>query len=152
MMTHPPVDDLPEEAASILLGVFEELSRSRHPGLARWAGPVSDALLIRLVSLTNDVHVDLDAEPCPPLARLNAAELKGLHQVLAAGADASDDDAVIDWCTKMGRLIVAEFGLRAYHQAAIDAKVAVIAAEELRIARESRLAPGFRGVPSQRRP
>ena len=131
-MTHPPVDDLPEAAAAMLLSVCGELSQSRQRGLARWASAVSDALLARLVSVTTRVHVEFDAEPCPPLAWLDAAELKGLHQLLAAGTHASDDDAVIDWCTKMGRLIVAESYRRAYHQAAIDAKAAVIEAEERR--------------------
>lgn len=131
-MTHPPVDDLPEEAAAMLLGVCGELSQSRQPGLARWAAAVSDALLARLVSVTTRVHVEFDGGACPLLTRLHAAELEGLRQLLAAGAHASDDDAVIDWCTKMARLVVAESYRRAYHRAAIDARVAVIEAEEQR--------------------
>ena len=34
-MTHPPVDDLPEEATSTLLDVCWQLSQSRH---AAWRG------------------------------------------------------------------------------------------------------------------
>jgi hypothetical protein len=51
-MTHRPVDDLPAEATSTLLGVCEQLSLSPHVGLARWAASVSDALLVRLASVT----------------------------------------------------------------------------------------------------
>jgi hypothetical protein len=138
-MTHPPVDGLPEEAAAMLLGVCEQLSQSRHRGLARWAASASDALLVRLVSVTAGVDVDTtDAEPCPPLAHLDSAELEGLHSVLAAGADASDDDAVIEWCTRMCRLINAEFYRRQHEQAVFDARAAAIEAEELRLAREAR--------------
>ena len=147
-MTHPPVDNLPKEATSTLLSVFEQLSRSRHAGLARWAAPVSDALLVRLVSVMAGAHVEVTGmEPCRPLARLlNGAELEGLHSVMRAGADASDDESVVEWCTRMCQLIVAEFYRRAYEQAAIDAKVAVIEAEERRLACEARLAPDL-GVP-----
>ena len=68
-MTYPTVDDLPEEATSTLLGVCGQLSQSRHPGLARWAASVSDALLVRLVTVTTGVHVDgTTTEPGPPLA------------------------------------------------------------------------------------
>ena len=147
-MTHPPVDDLPEEATATLLGVCEQLSLSRHAGLARWAASVSDALLVRLASVKagERVHV-IDFEPCGPLAWLDAAELEGLHSVMLAGADASDDESVVEWCTRMVQLIVAEFYRRAYEQAAIDAKVAVIEAEERRLACEARRAPDLRGVP-----
>jgi hypothetical protein len=96
-MTHPAVDDLPEEATATLLGVCEQLSLSRHAGLARWATSVSDALLVRLASVTSGerVHV-IDFEPCGPLAQLNAAELEGLHSVVLAGAEALDDEAVVE--------------------------------------------------------
>ncbi len=89
-MTHPPVDDLPEEATSTLPGVGEQLSLSRHAGLARWAGSVSDALLVRLASVTSGARVDvIDFEPCGSLAWLDAAELKGLYSVELAGAEAN---------------------------------------------------------------
>jgi hypothetical protein len=147
-MTHPAVDDLPEEATSTLLGVCEQLSLSRHTGLARWAASVSDALLVRLASVTSGARVDvIDFEPCGPLAWLDAAELKGLHSVVLAGAEASDDESVVAWWVRMGRLIVADFYRRAYEQAAIDAKAAVIEAEEWRLACEARPATDFRGVP-----
>jgi hypothetical protein len=132
-MTHPPVDDLPEQAAATLLGVCGQLSQSRQQGLARWAASVSDALFARLVSVTTGVNVDSDAEPCPRLAHLDLAELKDLYSVLAAGADASGDDAVVDWCTRTGRLIAADLYRRLYEQAAIDAKAAAIEAEERRL-------------------
>jgi hypothetical protein len=140
-MTHPPVDDLPEEATSTLLDVCEQLSRSRHAGLARWAASVSDALLVRLVTVTAGARVDVTGiEPCRPLARLRRAELDGLYSVLLAGADASDDESVVEWCTRMCQLIVAEFYRRQYEQAAIDAKAAVIEAEERRLACQARRA------------
>ncbi len=146
-MTHPRVDDLPEEATSTLLGVFEQLSQSRHAGLARWAASVSDALLVRLVSVMAGAHVEVTGiEPCRPLARLNGAELEGLHSVMRAGADASDNESVVEWCTRMCQLIVAEFCRREYEQAAIDAKAAVIEAEERRLARGARLASDLRTV------
>jgi hypothetical protein len=108
-MTYPTVDDLPEEATSTLLGVCAQLSQSRHPGLARWALSVSNALLVRLVSVTTGVHVDgTTTEPCQPLAKLDAAELEGLYALLLAGTEASDDESVTRWCTRMSRLIVAE--------------------------------------------
>jgi hypothetical protein len=72
-MTYPTVDDLPEEATATLLGVCAQLSQSRHPGLARWAVSVSNALLVRLVSVTTGVHVDgTTTEPRQPLAKLDA--------------------------------------------------------------------------------
>ena len=146
-MTHPPVDDLPEEATSTLLGVFEQLSLSRHAGLARWAASVSDALLVRLASVTSGARVDvIDFEPCGPLTWLDAGELEGLHSVVVAGAEASDDEAVVGWCTRVGRLIVADFYRRAYEQAAIDAKAAVIEAEEGRLAHEARPTLDLPGV------
>ncbi len=145
-MTHPPVDDLPEEAAATLLGVCGQLSQSRQQGLARWAASVSDALFARLVSVTTGVYIDSDAEPCPRLAQLDVAELEGLHSVLAAGADASGDDAVVDWCTRMGRLIVADFHRRLHEQAVIDAKAAAIEAEEQRLARAARPSHDLYGI------
>jgi hypothetical protein len=76
-MTYPAVDDLPEEAASTLLDVCGQLSQSRHAGLARWAASVSDALLVRLVTVTIGAPVDVtDIEPCRPLAELDGAELE----------------------------------------------------------------------------
>ena len=145
-MTHAPVDDLPEEAAATLLGVCGQLSQSRQAGLARWAASVSDALLARLVSVTTGARVDFtDTEPGRPLAQLGATELEWLQSVLLAGADASDDEAVIEWCTRMGRLIVAEFYRREYERAVINAKAAAIEAEEL--AREARPVPDLRGIP-----
>ena len=135
-MSHPSVDDLPEEATSTLLGVCSQLSQSRHPGLARWAASVSDALLVRLVTVTTGVHVGgTTTEPCPPLAKLDGAELDGLYSLLFAGAEASDDESVVRWCTRMSWLIVAEIYRREYIQMAIDAKVAGIEAEERRLAR-----------------
>jgi hypothetical protein len=133
-MTYPAVDDLPEAASSTLLGVCGQLSRSRHPGLARWAGSVTDALLIRLVAVTTGVHVgDIGDEPCP-LTTLAAAELEGLHALLSAGADASDDESVVHWCTRMNGLILADFCRRELEQAAIDAHAGAIVAEERRLA------------------
>jgi hypothetical protein len=147
-MTYPAVDDLPEEATSTLLGVCGQLSQSRHAGLARWAASVSDALLVQLVSVTTGARVDVtDIEPCQPLARLDGAELEGLHAVLLAGADASDDESVVEWCNRMGRLIVAEFYRRAYLRAAIDAKAAAIEAAEQRLAGQALPAPDLRGIP-----
>ena len=120
-MSYPTVDDLPEEATSTLLGVCSQLSQSRHPGLARWAASVSDALLVRLVTVTTGVHVGGGTtEPRPPLAKLDAAELEGLYSLLLAGTEASDDESVVRWCTRMGRLIVAEIYRREYIQVAID--------------------------------
>lgn len=147
-MTHPPVGDLPEAATCTLLGICEQLSLSRHAGLARWAASVSDALLVRLASLRSGVRVDIiDFEPCGPLARLDAAELDGLYSVALAGAAASDDESVVEWCTRMALLIVADFCRRAYEQVAIDAKVAAIEAAEWRLACVARPAPDLRGVP-----
>jgi hypothetical protein len=145
-LTHPAVDDLPEEATSTLLDVCWQLSKSRHAGLARWAASVSDALLVRLVTVTTGVHVGgTTSEPRQPLAKLDAAELEGLYLLLLAGAEASDDESVARWCTRMSRLIVAEIYRREYIQVAIDAKVAAIEAEELRLACEAP-ARAFRAV------
>jgi hypothetical protein len=139
-MTHPTVDDLPEQATATLLDVCSQLSQSRHAGLARWATSVSDALLVRLLSIKNGAPIDIiDFEPCGPLVRLDAAELDGLYSVMLAGSDASDDESVVEWCTRMCQLIVAEFSRRQYEQAAIDAHVALIEAEERRIACEAQL-------------
>jgi hypothetical protein len=138
-MTYPTVDDLPGAATSTLLGVCTQLSQSRHPGLARWAASVSDALLVRLVSVTAGVHVDGTTEPRPLLANLDGAELEGLYSVLLAGAEASDDESVAGWCTRASRLIVAEVYRRELIQAAIDAKAAAIEAEERRLTCEARL-------------
>jgi hypothetical protein len=147
-MTYPAVDDLPEEATTTLLDVCTQLSRSRHAGLSQWAAAVTDALLVQLVTVTTGATVDVtDIEPPRSLAQLDAAELSGLHSVLLAGADASDDEAVTAWCTRMLRLIVADFYRRIYEQVAINAKAAAIEAEERRLAREARTAPDFRSVP-----
>ena len=67
------------------------------------------------------------------LAERNTAELIELRQALAAGARTGDDEFV-DWCTRTDKLIVAELYLRAYLQAAIDTKAAVIIDEERRLA------------------
>jgi hypothetical protein len=134
-MTYPTVDDLPEAATSTLLGVCAQLSQSRHRGLARWAVSVSDALLVRLVSVTTGVHVGgTTTEPCQPLAKLDAAELEGLYSLLLAGTEASDDESVVAWCTRMNGLILADLCRRELEQAAIDAKVKAILAEERRLA------------------
>lgn len=133
-MTYPAVDDLPEEATSTLLGVCSQLSQSRHRGLARWAASASDALLVRLVSVTTGVHVDGASNKPRPLKALADAELEGLHALLFAGAEASDDESVVAWCTRMNWLILADFCRRELEQAAIDAKVEAIVAEERRIA------------------
>ena len=91
---------------------------------------------VRLVSVTTGVHVDgTTTEPCPA-GKLHAAELEGLYSLLLAGAEASDDESVVRWCTRMGRLIVAEIYRREYIQVAIDAKAAAIEAEERRLACE----------------
>jgi hypothetical protein len=146
-LTYPTVDGLPEEATSTLLGVCSQLSRSRHAGLARWAASVSDALRVRLVSVATGVHVGgTTTEPCPPLAKLHAAELEGLYSLLLAGAEASDDEPVVQWCTRMGRLIVAEIYRREYIQVAIDGKAAAIEAEERWLACRGRPAPVLRAV------
>ena len=146
-MTYPAIDDLPEEATSTLLGVCSQLSQSRHRGLARWAASVSDALLVRLVSVTTGVHVGgTTTEPRQPLAKLDAAELEGLYSLVLAGAEASDDESVARWCTRMGRLIVAEVCRRELIQVAIDAKLAAIEAEERQRACGAREAPAARSV------
>ncbi len=132
-MTYPTVDNLPEMATSTLLGVCAQLSRSRHAGLARWASSVSDALLVRLVSVTTGVHVDDSGNERCPLKTLDDAELEGLHAVLFAGAEASDDEWVVAWCIRMNGLIVADLWRRQLEQAAIDAKAEAIVAEERRL-------------------
>jgi hypothetical protein len=145
-VTYPAVDDLPEEATTTLLGVCAQLSRSLHPGLARWASSVSDALLARLVLVTTGVHVDRSGnEPCP-LATLAAPELEALHALLLAGTEASDDDSVVRWCTRMNGLILADLCRRELEQLAIDAKVAAIVAEERRLGCLSRPVPDLRIV------
>jgi len=147
-MTYPPVDNLPEQAAAMLLGVCGQLSQSRQAALARWAASVSDALLIRLMSLTSGARFDVvDFVPSGPLALLDAAELDGLHAVVIAGAMTSDDAFVVEWCTRMDRLIVADFCRRAYEQVAVDAKAAAMVAEERRLACVARItAPHLRSV------
>jgi len=133
-MTFPAVDDLPEEAASILLGVCTQLSQSRHARMARWAASVSDALLVQLVTVTTGATVGVtDIESPRPLALLDGAELDALRALVGAGAEASDDESVVEWCTSMGRLIVAEERRREYIQVAIDAKAAAIGADERRL-------------------
>jgi hypothetical protein len=147
MITYPAVDDLPEEATSTLLGVCTQLSQSRCVGLAGWAASVSDALLVQLVNVTAGVTVDVtDIEPPYPLAWLEAAELETLHSLLRAGTEASDDEPLVEWCTRMVGLIVADFHRREHEQAAIDAKLAVINAEEWRRACGVRRAPGLCSV------
>ncbi len=144
-MTYPAVDNLPEAATSTMLGVCAQLSRSRHSGLARWAASVSDALLVRLVSVTTGVHVDgSTSEPCP-LKTLDDAELEGLHALLLAGVEASDDDSVVAWCTRMNGLIIADLWRRELEQAAIDAKAEAIVAEERRLGCLSRPKGTFAG-------
>jgi hypothetical protein len=133
-MTYPAVDHLSGEATSTLLGVCAQLSRSRHPGLARWASSVADALLVQFVSVTTGVSVDgTGSQPCP-LRTLAAAELEGLHSLLFAGAEASDDESVVHWCTRMNGLILGDFGRRELEQLAIDATVGAIVAEERQLA------------------
>src|ERR1700753_423638 len=146
-VTYPSVDDLPEEATSTLLGVCSQLSQSRHRGLARWAAAVSDALLVRLVTVTTGVHVDgTTTEPGQSLAKLDAAELEGLYAVLLAGAEASDDEVVARWCTRMSRLIAAGVCRRELLQVAIDANAADIEAEDRRGACAARPVPALRTV------
>jgi hypothetical protein len=147
-MTYPAVDDLPEAAASALLGVFAQLSQSRHPGLARWAFTVSNALLCRLVSVTTGVNVGgTGKEDRRPLATLTAAELDGLHALLLAGAEASDDESVARWCSRMDGLVIADFYRRELEEAALGAKVDAIIAGERRPAGETRSEPATRQSP-----
>ena len=147
-MTYPTVEDLPEQATSTLLGVFAQLSRSRHRGVARWATSVSDALLAQLVSVTTGVQVGGTVTEPFPLKMIAAAELEGLHALLRAGSEASDDDAVVRWCTRMDGLIIADFCRRELEQLAIDAKAAAIVAEERRLGCVNRPVPEFpRAVP-----
>jgi hypothetical protein len=145
-MTHPAVDELPEAATSALLGLYEQLSRSRHPRLARWAAAVSDALLVQLASVTSGARIDVvDFEACGPLAQLDDVELEALRAVVL-GATTSDDVSVVEWCTRMDRLIDADLWRREYEQAVIDAKAAVIEAEERRLACQARTTPHLRSV------
>jgi len=148
MITYPAVDDLPEEATSTLLGVCTQLLQSRRAGLSRWAASLSDALLVQLVTVTAGVTVDIsDIQPPCPLAQLETAELETLHSLLRAGADASDDESVVEWCTRMVGLIVADSYRRAYEQVAVDAKAAAMVAEERRLACVARIrAPHLRSV------
>ncbi|WP_343709037.1 hypothetical protein [Mycobacterium sp.] len=132
-MRYPAVDDLPGAATSTLLGVCAQLSRSRHPGLARWATSVSDALLVRLVAVTTGVHLDGASSAPRPLQTLDNAELDGLHALLLAGAEASDDDSVVACCTRMNELIIADLCRRELERAAMEAKAAAIVAEERRL-------------------
>ena len=145
-MTYPAVGDLPEEAASTLLGVCAQLSRSRHRGLARWAQSVSDALLVRLVSVTTGVDVGSATSERCPLKALDDAELEGLHALLLAGAEASDNDDVVQWCTRMNGLILADICRRELEQLAIDAKAAAIVAEERRLGCLTQPTPELRVV------
>jgi hypothetical protein len=145
-MTYPTVDELPEAATSTLLGVCAQLSRSRHPGLARWAASVSDALLAQLVSAATGVSVDGSSTEPAPLAKLDAAELEGLYSLMLAGAEASEDELVARWCTRMTQLIVADFYRRELEQAAIDAKAEAIVAEERRLTCLTRTVPELRSV------
>ena len=144
--SYPPIDDLPEAACGKLLGTASKLAELRQPGLARWAEALSDALLARSVSLTTGLPVDVvDTEPVA-LAVLDAAELQGLHWIISASAEQSYDIEVIGWCTRMGRLIMAEFDRRGLEQAIIDARADMIAAEEIRRERESQPPPDLRGI------
>lgn len=133
-MTYPAVDALPEESTSTLLGVCAQLSRSRHQGLAQWASAASDALLAQLIAVTTGVHIGNGTSEPHPLKSLAAAELEGLHALLLAGSEASDDAWVVRWCTRMDGLIIADFCRRELEQAAFDAKAAAIVAEERRLA------------------
>ncbi len=147
-MTHPAVDHLPEEATSTLLRICERLSRSRHAGLAQWATATSDALLIRLMSVTSGEPVQVvDFQACGPLAQLTAAELEELQVAVLAGAANNADESVVEWCTRMDRLIVADFWRREYEQSVIDAKAAVMEAEERRLACQVRPVRACRSVP-----
>lgn len=147
-MTYPAVNDLPEEATTTLLDVCTQLSRSRHEGLSRWAAAVTDALLVQLVTVTTGATVDVtDIEPPRPLALLDAAELETLHSLLRAGAEASDDESVVEWCIRTGRLIVADLDRREYEQAAIDTKATAIIAEERRRECGAWQAADFHSVP-----
>jgi hypothetical protein len=137
-MTYPAVDELQEEATSTLLGVFAQLSRSRHRGVARWATSVSDALLAQLVSVTTGVHVDSATKGRYPLKSLAAADLESLHALLRAGAEASDNEQVVRWCSRMDGLIIADMCRRQLEQLAVDAKAQAIVAEERRLACLSR--------------
>jgi hypothetical protein len=143
-MTYPTVDDLPEEATSTLLGVCAQLSGSRHPGLARWAASVSDALLVRLVAVTTGVNIGGCTSEPRSLKTLAARELEGLRALMLAGAEASEDESVVAWCTRMNGLIIADLCRRELEQAAIDAKAEAIVAEERRIACRMRMAPILR--------
>ncbi len=148
-MTYPAVGELPEDATSTLLGVCAQLSRSRHPGLARWASSVSDALLVRLVSVTTGVDVGGTSSESCPLKTLDDAELEGLHALLLAGAEASDDEAVVQWCTRMNGLILADLCRRELNQLAIDAKAAAIVAEERRLGCLAHPMPELHIVPTK---
>jgi hypothetical protein len=148
-MTYAAVGNLPEEATSTLLGVCAQLSQSRHPGLARWAASVSDALLIRLVSVTTGVNIDGTGSERCPLKTLDDAELEGLHALLRAGAEASDNEAVVQWCTRMNGLIVADLCRRELQQLAIDAKAAAIVAEERRLGCLAHPRPELHSVPTK---
>jgi len=147
-MTHPAVDHLPEEATATLLRICERLSRSRHPGLAQWATSASDALLIRLASVSSGARIDVvDFVACGPLAHLEAAELEEMRMVVRAGASESDDESVVEWCTRMDRLIAADFWRREYEQAVIDAKASVMEAEERNLACQARPVRACRSAP-----
>ena len=134
-MTHPAVDKLPQDALYTLLGICEQLAKSRHANLARWGSWVSDALLVQLMSVLNSARYDVvDFEPCGPLSLLDTYELDGLQAVMIASSVASPDDAVVDWCTRMSGLVDAESYRRLLIQNAIDAKSEAIIAEERRLA------------------
>ena len=148
-MTYPAVGDLPEDATTTLLGVCAQLSRSRHSGLARWASTVSDALLVRLVSVTTGVEVGGPGSKSCPLNTLDDAELEGLHALLLAGPEASVDDAVVQWCTRMNGLILADLCRRELNQLAVDAKAAAIVAEERRLGCLAHPMPELHSVPTK---
>lgn len=139
------VDGLSEQAAAALLDVFQHLAVLRSPGLARWAASVDDALLARLLRLSTGVRAEFaDTEPVP-LSALDAAELVGLHEIVAAAGEA--DPAIREWCTEMGRNITAQLEDLQYDQALVNARSAAIEAEELRRERESRPATDLGGLP-----
>lgn len=142
----PSVDELSEEATSTLLGVFAQLSRSRHEGLAQWSTAVSEALLVRLVTVSTGVDVDGAAAEPRALSTLDLAELDGLRALMDAGAQAGDDPSVIDWCARMAGLIRADLFRRELDQAAIDAKAAAIIAEERKLACGNRRDGLFTGL------
>ncbi len=143
-MTHPNVDGLAEQGAYVLLHVFEWLARSRSPGLARWAGSVADALLARLASIAAGEPVLALSEPVS-MSDLDDADiltvapwLNGLHV---------DDDDTERWLTECALMMRDEYRRRQHEKGVIRAKFDAVAAEEMRIERESKPPPDLRGLP-----